>query len=75
MPKDGAVTVMCWCSCGIGRPYADTPLIHPRLEGLIPEAFGRLKGHPVTAFLSYKTHLELVGANSVAYSYAWHRKP
>ena len=37
-----------------GRPYADTPLIPPwRLEGLVPEAFGRLKGYPVTAFMSH----------------------
>ena len=30
-----------------GQPGADTPYIHPwRLEGIIPDAYGRLIGYP-----------------------------
>ncbi len=30
-----------------GQPSADTPCIHPwRLEGIIPDAYGRLIGYP-----------------------------
>jgi hypothetical protein len=30
-----------------GQPGADTPCIHPwRLEGIIPDAYGRLIGYP-----------------------------
>ena len=35
-----------------GQPDADTPYIHPwRLEGIIPDAYGRLIGYPRRHFL------------------------
>jgi hypothetical protein len=44
----GAVTFGVAAYAASRQPGADTPYIHPwRLEGIIPDAYGRLIGYPL----------------------------